>query len=87
MEEDDFELSREQFHLIMMKIQQLETANGQKDEELARLRDNNQAMQGAANIINTPVGGFEKLKLQVPAAFEGSAGGLKGHLAQVRAYQ
>lgn len=83
---DDFEVTKDQYDLILKKIRRLEEATNNKSKLIQELQESNTAMRGAANIITTPITKHDGLKFNTPAAYDGTPGGLRGYLAQVRAY-
>lgn len=84
--DDDFEVSKEQYESILREIKRLQREEDRKAKLIQELQDSNTAMRGAANIITTPVQKTDGLKFNTPAPYDGTHGGLKGYLAQVRAY-
>lgn len=85
-DQDDFELTEEQYHEMMRQIRELITQKERDNETIAQLQETVNAMTGAANIVQTPVGTGD-FKFNSPGKFDGTPGKLKGHLTQLKAYQ
>ncbi|KAH9225186.1 hypothetical protein K456DRAFT_1732115 [Colletotrichum gloeosporioides 23] len=56
-------------------------------KKVQELQEELNTLQAAANIITTPIGGRQKLKLSAPITYDGTPGQLKSFLIQVKNYQ
>ncbi|KAK1837403.1 reverse transcriptase domain protein, partial [Colletotrichum chrysophilum] len=54
---------------------------------IQELKNEVNTLRAAANIVTTPAGGRQKLKLSPPMTYDGTPGYLKGFLIQVKNYQ
>ncbi|KAH9237265.1 hypothetical protein K456DRAFT_1720970 [Colletotrichum gloeosporioides 23] len=75
--DDEVTLKKETYEKLRNRVKK-------GDEDIAKIQGMNLA---AANIVTTPAGGRQKLKLSPPMTYDGTPGYLKGFLIQVKNYQ
>ncbi|EQB43072.1 hypothetical protein CGLO_18341 [Colletotrichum gloeosporioides Cg-14] len=56
-------------------------------KRVQELQEELNTLRAAANIVTTPIGGRQKLKLSAPITYDGTPGQLKSFLIQVKNYQ
>ncbi|KAL0929980.1 reverse transcriptase domain protein [Colletotrichum truncatum] len=77
---------QEMFNSNAVVLEQLQATIRNLEGRNQELLNQNRTLQGAANIIQTPVDGREKLRFSTLSKYDGTPGKLKGFLIQLKNY-